>query len=909
MDHAERPFLSQLLSKGTPWLVLFPSLLITWFSWQLTEQNSRVHAEHQFSNQIMEHTAAISNRMVDYQQALQSGVSFMNASQDVTREEWKVFVKGLGLGELYPGIQGMGWTIFIQPSELEQHVARIRGEGFPNYSVRPEGKRDIYSSIIYLEPFEKRNLRAFGFDMFSEAVRRKAMSFARDSGQAALSGKVTLVQEDQTEPQAGTLLYVPVYKSGMPVETVEERQKAIVGFVYAPFRMNDLMEGILGNKFSLVSLHIYDGVEVDPQALMYDSHRKHKGQHYSSKFRQVQHVRIAHQTWTLEFIATPAFEDGLDRDKSNLVLLAGLLSSLLLFALVQSLVTSRNRALVLATAMTSDLSASEERSRVVLEVAVTGMIVIDQKGTIQSYNPAAEKIFGYPSQEVIGKNVNCLMPEPYHSDHDQFLGNYLRTGKPKVIGVGREVVGLRQNGQTFPMLLSVGEAKLSEEHLFVGSVVDITEQKNSQALIQEHLHLMRLRASVGTILIQPMDLSEMLRACCNILVNELRVAFVRVWLFNPEDQTLYLHASAGIYTHLNGEHGRIPLGAFKIGQIAATRTPHMTNQVVGDPRVSQQEWAKQEGMVAFAGHPLVADGQLVGVLGMFSRQPLSEMVFSILGAIANELALGIRHKMAAMDLLKAKEIAESANQAKSEFLNMMSHELRTPLTVILGYLPLLVEPAQKLPLAKKLLTHLEAQPEVREDLARLLSKIGQMSLEMKRNGEHLLTLITDLLDISKIEAGKLTLSLERLVADQVVDSLVRGLSMKASEKGIALVVACGGEPLLADYVRLKQILLNLVGNAIKFTEQGQIAITTRRTSGMVEFAIKDSGVGIPAKDLSLIFERFHQVDSSSTRKVGGTGLGLTITKRLVELHGGTISVTSVVGEGSEFRFTIPTGEG
>ncbi|MEI7847514.1 MAG: CHASE domain-containing protein [Chloroflexota bacterium] len=171
----------------------------------------------------------IASRMNASAQLLHGAAGLFDASETVTREEWRAFTQQLQIEEQLPGIQGIGFALLIPPEQLDQHIQEIRSEGFPDYSVTPAGIRETYSSIIFLEPFSDRNLRAFGYDMFSEPIRRAAMEQARDQNIVVLSGKVILVQETGQDVQAGTLMYLPVYRHGLPLETVEQRRAAILG--------------------------------------------------------------------------------------------------------------------------------------------------------------------------------------------------------------------------------------------------------------------------------------------------------------------------------------------------------------------------------------------------------------------------------------------------------------------------------------------------------------------------------------------------------------------------------------------------------------------------------------------------------------------------------------------------------
>ncbi|MBF0187384.1 MAG: CHASE domain-containing protein [Magnetococcales bacterium] len=255
-------------------------------------------------------------------------------------------------------------------------------------------------------------------------------------------------------------------------------------------------------------------------------------------------------------------------------------------------------------------------------------------------------------------------------------------------------------------------------------------------------------------------------------------------------------------------------------------------------------------------------------------------------------------------LILAKEQAEAANQSKSVFLNTMSHELRTPLTVILGYMPLLVNPVERLPTAKELSSHLADQEQGTHLLSQMNEQISSMASKVERNGKTLLALITDLLDLSRMETGKYTLRRQPHSVQRFVRSLEVVVTEKAMAKGLKVVCDSDDVWVNADEERLKQILMILLDNAIKFTEKGTVSLTVHSRNDVVRFAVSDTGVGIPPDQLQAVFHRFHQVDGSTTRKVGGTGLGLAIAFKLVEMHDGQLSVESSLSHGSTFAFSL-----
>jgi signal transduction histidine kinase/ActR/RegA family two-component response regulator len=349
-------------------------------------------------------------------------------------------------------------------------------------------------------------------------------------------------------------------------------------------------------------------------------------------------------------------------------------------------------------------------------------------------------------------------------------------------------------------------------------------------------------------------------------------------------------ASSGRYTHLDGNHRRVPFGYYKIGRIyRGAEQELLTNQLATDPNLADPAWARDLGLEAFAGYKLV-DGQKrpLGVLAGFARHPISPEDDAILSNLAETTSRVILDAQAENELREKRREAVAASRAKSEFLANMSHEIRTPMTAILGFTELLMTP----------------------DLAR--GEQQEFLDGIHRNGKALLELINGILDLSRIEADKLTLEKNPCALRQILDDVLLMMRPPAAEKGLRLEADYAAEvpeTIHTDGPRLRQILTNLVGNAVKFTACGGVQIDVRGVpgTGRIQFAVRETGIGIPPDKIPELFQPFTQVDGSATRRYGGAGLGLAISRRLAEALGGDITVSSRLGAGTTFVLSIDAG--
>ncbi|MEG2030165.1 MAG: CHASE domain-containing protein [Janthinobacterium sp.] len=342
-------------------LVLALCLGLTYGAWRNANDVSEQQVQADFDFRVRELVGSIVGRMQTYIQVLHGVQGLYASSQDVTRAEFHAYLAQQQVDRHFPGIHGVGYLPLVSGAARARHEAQVRMEGYPGYAIRPPGQRAWHAPITYLEPLSDSNLLAFGYDILSEPVRRAALEQARDTGLAVMTGKIHLVQDRGNGDAHGFLIVLPVYDNGLVHASVEQRRAALRAWVFAPFRMGDLMAGVGGEASRQLDLEIYDGAQLNEAALMYDSMPGTRSALASATLASRQALTIAGHAWTLRVRAMPGF-DGDTLERPRAVAWTGVLVSLALALAAWLLAASRARAQG-ALARASELAGQLEQGQ------------------------------------------------------------------------------------------------------------------------------------------------------------------------------------------------------------------------------------------------------------------------------------------------------------------------------------------------------------------------------------------------------------------------------------------------------------------------------------------------------------------------------------------------------------------
>jgi len=475
MDGGDKPASKSASALGVTLAMLIFVLLAAWLAWGALEERKQVALQQRLQAEANGIALKVEERFRGYRQVLRGARALYMASDSVEGREWAEYVAGLTLSEDYRGIQGVGFSRWLTPAERHELEARMQADGLASYKVWPEGEREHYSAIVTLEPLDRRNRRALGFDMYSEPTRREAMRRAVEVSEGALSGPVVLVQEDGVAQQQGVLLYLAVFHAGFRASDAAARWQELQGWVYSPFRMDDLMEGALGRFTSDMRLKVLDLSPGSEPVLLFDSDPDEEKE-AAEALRYERRLVLGGREWLLEFSALPDFSAG-ERPLVELGVIV-LIGSLLL-AVTWSLAVTRARAQALAI-VSGSLRQREAQYRAIVNLSHEGIATVDKGWRLTYVNPRLAEMLRQPAGKLRGVSFCRYCPDLCNEPVEERTTR-LRQGNGRSLEVELE----REDSGKLTVLVSDAPLVDADGNLSGATlmVVDITERKAAERRI------------------------------------------------------------------------------------------------------------------------------------------------------------------------------------------------------------------------------------------------------------------------------------------------------------------------------------------------------------------------------------------------------------------------------------------
>jgi PAS domain S-box-containing protein len=969
-----------------PLAVLVFGLLATYYLVQRQHEQNESFSNRRFTTVVHRFSADVERRMRDYQFGLRGsrGAIVSAGEAGLSRKVFERYSATRDIEQEFPGARGFGFIRRVAAGDAKGFVETARRDGWPAFAIKEispnEGERFV---IQYIEPVA-RNVQAIGLDIASEENRRTAALEAIRLNGPTITEPITLVQATGAINRA-FLVLLPIYRSGQPVGTPEQRMAAAWGWSYAPIVLDEVLADLMAAepdiRWSVDDLRP-DGSQ---SGILSNLPATSNGDRTLS-----QDVPIFNRTWRIKAQAMPSFDASLKQLSPFMIAMEGAIVTFLAF--MAALLWSRTR-----QREHDDLSAKAQLATII-ENSEQAVIGEDNDGKVILWNKAAEDLFQHRAREVLGERLQDVLEltgtrlqtsttagpdQPSRTAQEITVSAPLQA--PRVLMVSRGPI-LSASGRPLgqaTLLQDITERRAMEDALassnrmleqrvlertgalanaeaFLQTVLDsvpsvisywdlrgINRAANAAFLQWRGLPRESVNGELMEKLLPPQDieglkpdmdrawagefrksafrardpLTKEWRTFSGTLVPDMPAGVIKGLYFVADDVTELVRSQSALEISLNDQHAeRVRLASIIEGthagtwewnvQTGETRFNERWADIVGLrladlAPVSIRTWAElahpddlgaSQGLLEkhFRGETPYyecearmrhRDGHWVWVLDrgrVMTRtadgQP--EWMFGTHQDITQRRSMED-------DLRAAKQAAEAANSAKSQFLANVSHEIRTPLNAVLGM--------------HRLLENTELSGKQRD----LLSKADQA-------GHSLLDILNDVLDLAKIEAGEMSLQSDVFELKALLEELATIYAPSASGKGITFSAHLRGMDacwMVGDRLRLRQVLANLVGNAIKFTQAGGVLLLAdvdrSGDEARLNLKVRDSGIGIAPDALKRLFNPFMQADDTTTRRFGGTGLGLSIVRNLVEMMAGEVSVTSTPGRGSEFNVVLP----
>ncbi len=832
----------------------------TWHTARLVARQAERDARMRFDALSSRVQATILRKLNLFSYGLHGTRGVFAASKSVERDEFRAYAQSRDIANEFRGASGFGYIERVDRADLASFVERTRADGAPWFAVRDAGDGDWLGVVKFLEPAEIAG-PLLGRDLLAEPAWREAAERAMVTGRMSSTRPVEIERGDQ-EHARGIGVLLPVYRNGATTRSDAERRSACVGWVFMPVVVSEVLDEVLAIAEGQIDAHVFAG-EPRGEHLLYDSDHhlaQHTGEVSDEQFERRRYHEhhlfdFGGRGWTLTTSTTPAFDAQTEQGAGTWVLAGGGVTASLLGALAWSLARTAGRAQALADGMTADLRArTQEVDRLATVVRRTqnAAIITDVQRRVVWVNEGFTRITGYTLDEVRGRTPGSILQfEKTDRSTVDHMARCVREGK----GCRVEILNRGKDGREYWLDVDI-QPLVDEKGALSGFM----------AIESDITHLVEHRNRLASMF-SAMAEGVVVQDAQGVIIDANPAAERILGL--TRDQMLGRTSSDPRWRATDEDGADLPGERHPISVSLRTGEP-VRGFVMGiETPEGARRWISVSSEAVRG-----ADGSVISAVASFGDITASRLD---------------RER-----LRSALEQARAATQAKSEFLANMSHEIRTPMTAILGYTDLLLEDGDPLRAPESRLEYINT---------------------IRRNGEHLLSIINDILDIAKIEAGKMTVESVAASPIQIVEDVVSLMGVRARGKNIALEVVYETsvpETIRSDPTRLKQVLLNLIGNAIKFTELGGVTVRvgldgTHPAGPRLRFDVEDTGLGMTSEQVSRLFAAFEQADASTTRRFGGTGLGLRISKRLAEMLGGDITVTSEPGKGSVFTAVVATG--
>lgn len=863
---------SLLLGKNIPTLLAAGTFALsigsTFAAWNMANQEAVRLGETEFRFEVRQAIRRLEQRLTTYEGAARSAQAFLLGSVAVKRYDFSLFVASLRLQEKFPGIQGIALVELIPPQRMADHVATMQRQGFTDYKITPAGERPVYSSITQIEPFRGLNLRALGFDMLSEPNRRAAMERARDTGLAAASGKVRLIQENGKDVQSGLVMYLPVYQRGLLTTTVAQRRNSLIGWIGAPFRMNDLMAGLGGERSGDVTLSIYDGTVVVEEARLYSSRLRGQSRVSPPRFRTLQHMSVAGRPWTLDIQSSQAFEQRLSTDRPRLIAIIGSAISIMTSLLVWLLASGRHRALSLASQTTHQLSESEFRWKYALEGAGDGVWDWYTRTGEVLYSEQWKTMLGYQSNEIgnsFSEWERLLHPEDKVAT-DALVRSYLDSTDGSLQAEFR----MRCKDGSWKWILTRATAVSRDANRkplrIIGTHTDISRSKKDEVALREaNAQLKDEQHRVEVILKHSHD--AFIAVLPDGRIRDWNAKAERLFGWAAEEAIGEDLATMIIPEQFRSQHNagfaRFVETRKAAGKVVEVETLHRTGRLISVE-------------LAFAG---VLEGS-------------DYVVTAFIRDISERKAAQRRDAERTKALEEARNALHHAQklEAIGKLTGGVAHDFNNVLQVVTGNLALL-------------------QIYARDD-AGMQKRLASIKGAVQRGAK----LSSQLLAFARRQPLQpVAVNVERLLRD------MEELLQRAIGETVALTIFCEGKlwNTLVDPGQFENLILNLAINARDaLPAGGELSIRMRNVTldedearklhGIIKgeyifISIADNGTGMSQEVMTQAFEPFF-----TTKPVGeGTGLGLSMAYGMVKQSGGHIEISSELGLGTTVMIYLP----